>query len=140
MIPIVPIFVYKSIKVMTQEANIDIIRNSKGVLKSVSVALPVWAKEGEDGFLSIDVPILGIKTSSKDESDVDSAIREAIHLFCLNSEEFGNGLENELKLAGWNFSDKKFSGSSLYWGTNDDIIDSILETGNPFTETLELAV
>lgn len=123
---------------MTQEANIDIVRNDMGILKSISVALPVWAKVSDDGSLSVDVPILGIKTSAKDESDVDSAIREAIHLFCLNSEEFGNGLENELELGGWNFSNRKFSKSSLYWGTDDDIIDSILETGNPFTETFEL--
>lgn len=123
---------------ITQEANIDIIRNDKGALKSVSVALPVWTKESEDGVLSIDVPILGIKTFAKNELDVDSAISEAIHLFCVNSEEFGNGLENELKLAGWNFSNRKFSQASLYWGTNDDIIDLILETGSPYTETLEL--
>ncbi|MEZ4809236.1 MAG: hypothetical protein R2819_02645 [Allomuricauda sp.] len=124
---------------ITQEANIDIIRSQEGVLKSVSVAFPVWIKDREDGFLSVDIPILGIKTFAKDESDVDSAIKEAIILFCLNSEEFGNGLENELKLAGWNFSSRKFTSASLYWGTNDDIIDLILETGSPFTETLELS-
>ncbi|VAW16546.1 hypothetical protein MNBD_BACTEROID03-689 [hydrothermal vent metagenome] len=122
---------------ITQEANINILRND-GVLKTVSVALPVWTKDGEDGFLSVDIPILGIKTFAKDDSDVDSAIREAIHLFCLNAEEFGNGLENELKLTGWNFSNRSFSEASLYWGTNDDIIDMILETGNSYTEILEL--
>jgi hypothetical protein len=122
---------------ITQEANVDVLRK-EGVLKSVAITLPVWAKEGDDGFLSVDIPFLGIKTSAKNDSDVDSAIREAIHLFCLNAEEFGNGIESELKLAGWNFSNRSFSESSLFWGTNDDIIDMILETGSPFTETLEL--
>lgn len=122
----------------TLEANIDITRAPNGILKSVSLALPVWTKESEDGFLSVNIPILGIKTFAKDESDVDSAINEAITLFCQNAEDFGNGLENELKLAGWNSSDRKFLQSSLYWATNDDIIDLILETGDFYTETLEL--
>ncbi|SFT42112.1 hypothetical protein SAMN04489724_0680 [Algoriphagus locisalis] len=122
----------------TLEANIDITRNPEGILKSVSLALPVWTKESEDGFLSVNIPILGIKTFAKDEADVDSAIKEAITLFCLNAEDFGNGLENELKMAGWNSSERKFHNSSLYWATNDDIIDLIIETGSPYSETLEL--
>lgn len=123
----------------TQEANIDIIRDSRGILKSVSLALPVWTKEAEDGFLSVNIPVLGIKTFAENDSDVDSAIKESITLFCLNAEEFGNGLENELRLVGWNATNRSFEKSSLSWFTNDDILGLIFETGDSYSETLELS-
>ena len=121
----------------TLEANIDVIREN-GKLKSVSVALPVWTKEQEDGFLAVDIPMLGIKTFAKDENDTMVAIKEAIILFCINSEDFGHGLETELKLAGWNFSSRNYQDASLYYGVSDEIIEQIMQTGDPYSETFML--
>ena len=121
----------------SEEANIDIVR-ADGILRSVAVTLPIWTKELEDGTLSVDAPMLGIKTFAKNEDDVFTAVKEAAHLFFINCEEFGGGLENELKLAGWGFKSHEIDSASLYWGINDDVIEQIMSTGDSFSETLEL--
>lgn len=121
-----------------QEANIDIVRKD-GRLHLVSIALPIWAKIKEDGFLSVDIPMLNIITTAKNEDDVEVALNEALTLFCLNSEKFGSGLENELKIAGWSFTQLSDNKSSLCWGTHDDVIDRIMSTGDDISQILEIS-
>lgn len=122
------------------EASIDIVRNGN-VLISVSVEMPIWDKLGEDGFMSVNIPLLGIKTFAKDVEDSDVAVEEAIKSFCLNSEKFGNGVENDLKKIGWEFTSQKENTTSMsFFVTNSNsVIDQIMQTGDQFVQKLELA-
>lgn len=119
-------------------ANIDIVRGG-GKLNSVSVALPVWSKNQIDGTLSVSIPMLNINTVAWNDADVQVALTEALTLFVLNCEKFGEGLENELKLAGWNFTNKSSNKTSMCWGTDDEVIERIMATGNDFAQTLEMS-
>lgn len=124
---------------ITLKANIDVVRED-GKLKTASVALPIWIKQREDDVLFVDIPMLNISTTAWDENDVETSLKEALTLFFLNCEKFGTGVENELKLAGWNFTQTKGDKTSMCWGTDDEVIERILSTGNDFAQTLELAI
>lgn len=117
----------------TNEANIDIIRK-KGLLQSISVIMPIWDKIGEDDFLSIDIPLLGLKTFAKDESDIEKATIEAITVFCINAEKFGKGLETELKLFGWSFKDNKKEKTSMVFNvpSKSTVLGQVIQTGEQF--------
>lgn len=124
----------------TIEANVDIIRKN-GILISVSIAMPIWDKIGNDNLLAIDIPLFGIKTVAKDTLDAETAIEESVKLFCLSVEKFGKGLENELKVMGWSFTEqsKDLTSMSFTVPSNNTIIDQIMNTGGQFAQKLELA-
>jgi len=119
------------------EANIEINRKD-GKLFSISVDMPIWDKIVEDDFMSVNIPFLGIKTFARDEEDAQQAIKECINLFCISSEKFGNGLEAELKLIGWDFVSRDANSTVMAFTTSNFIFDQILQTGDKFVETLEL--
>lgn len=121
------------------EANIEINRKD-GKLTSVSVAMPIWDKVGNDDFLSINIPLFGMKTFAKNELDAENAINEALTLFCINSEKFGKGLENELKLIGWGFNEQKQDFTSMTYSVanSNSIIDQIMQTGEQVVQKLDL--
>eukprot|EP00035_Acanthoeca_spectabilis_P027023 m.465037 g.465037 ORF g.465037 m.465037 type:complete len:128 (+) comp23942_c0_seq1:49-432(+) len=123
------------------EANIDIIRKDN-ILNSVSVAMPIWDKVGNDELLAIDIPLFGIKTVAKDPVDAEVAIRESIQLFCLSAEKFGKGLENELKVMGWSFIEQSenFTSMSFSVPSQNTVIDQIMNTGGHFAQKLELSI
>lgn len=123
------------------EANIDIIRK-KGILTSVSVAMPIWDKEGNDELLAIDIPLFGIKTVAKNPMDAEVAIKESVKLFCLSAEKFGKGLENELKVMGWAFitQEKDFTSMTFSIPAKNTVIDQIMSTGGQFAQKLELSI
>jgi hypothetical protein len=122
------------------EANIEIIRK-EGKLQSISVAMPIWDKIGDDNFLSINIPLFGIKTFAKDEVDAEIAINEILTLFCINAEKFGKGLENELKLIGWSFikQDAEFCTMAYNVSNSNSVIDQIMQTGEQIARKLNLA-
>jgi len=121
------------------EANIEINRRD-GKLISVTIDMPIWDKLGVDNFISVNLPLFGIKTFAKDELDADVAVRESITAFCINSEKFGKGLESELKLIGWSFNEQKndFTSMSFEVPNSNSVIDQIMQTGEHFAEKLEL--
>ncbi len=124
----------------SNKANIEILRIN-GILNSVSIAMPVWDKPSADGFLSIDIPLFGIKTFSKCTSnDADKAIEEAVRLFCLSAEKFGKGLEFELSDMGWNLTSEKNSITSMSFNVKqtNTVIEQIMHTGDQFAKKLEL--
>lgn len=123
------------------EANIDIIRK-EGKLISVCVEMPFWDKMSDDNFISVNIPLFGIKTYSENDVDSDKAIEEAINLFCINSEKFGKGLEVELKLIGWSFSSQTEEGitSMSYSISNSNtVLDQIMQTGEKYIQKVNLA-
>lgn len=122
------------------EANIEINRK-EGKLVSISIDMPIWDRIAEDEFVSVNIPFLGIKTFAKDDTDANTAIKEVINLFCITNEKFGNGLETELRLLGWDFVSEDLNTGSVImaYNTSNFIIDQIMETGDKFVETLELA-
>ncbi|MGV9004722.1 hypothetical protein [Flavobacterium sp.] len=121
------------------EANIEIIRQ-EGKLVSVSVAMPIWDKVGDDNILSVNIPLFGIKTFAENEFDADIAIKEVLTAFCINSEKFGNGLENVLKIIGWSFNERNenFCSMSFSVSNNNSVIDQIMQTGEQVVQKLEL--
>jgi hypothetical protein len=122
------------------EANIEISRKD-GKLFSVSVAMPIWDKVGNDDFLSVNIPLFGIKTFAKDEIDAEIAINESLRAFCINAEKFGKGLENELKLIGWGFIEQTetFASMSYRVSNSNSVIDQIMQTGEQVVQKFELA-
>lgn len=122
------------------EASIEIIRK-QGKLQSISVAMPIWDKPTEDGFLSVNIPLFGIKTFATDESDGEIAINEALRAFCINSEKFGKGLETDLKIIGWNFVEQSetLCLMSFSVSNSNSVIDQIMQTGEQFARKLELS-
>lgn len=123
------------------EASIEIIRK-KGVLTSVSIAMPIWDKEASDELLAIDIPLFGIKTVAKDALDAEIAIHESVELFCLSAEKFGKGLETELKVMGWGFisQEKDLTTMSFSIPAKNTVIDQIMSTGGQFIQKLELSI
>lgn len=119
------------------EANIEINRID-GKLSSITIDMPIWDKIVEDEFMSVNIPFLGIKTFAKDEIDAQESIKECINLFCVTSEKFGNGLETELRLLGWEFISEDKESVVMSFNTSNVIFDQIMETGDKFVETLEL--
>jgi len=86
--------------IKTTEANIKITRAGKK-LDAISVVMPIWNKQSEQGDLMINLPLLGIETIAKDERDAERAVEEAIISFCLVADKFGQGIEKELQVLGW---------------------------------------
>lgn len=119
------------------EANIEINR-VEGRLFSISVDMPIWDKVVEDDFVSVNIPLLGMKTFAKDSEDANTAIKEAVSLFCKTSEHFSNGLEAELINLGWDFVSEDENKVIMTYTANNFVLDQIIQTGDKFVETLEL--
>jgi|JI81BgreenRNA_FD_contig_21_10045962_length_644_multi_5_in_0_out_0_2 hypothetical protein len=115
------------------EANFEIIRKNRKIQR-VSVSMPIWTKTSDtDSHLSIQMPLLGIESIAKDELDAEQAIEEAVRLFCIASEKYGNGLETELEATGWKLLSSK-QGKSLGIELSDDLqyLDRIFQTGENY--------
>lgn len=127
-------------KTKTVSGNIEI-KRVKGKLDTVSVVMPIWDKTIEDGFLSINIPLFAISTFAKNESDIDQAVREAITLFCINAEKFGNGLESELRILGWNSGETKSNLTTLSFEVSqrNQVFGQVMQTGEQFAEKLDIA-
>lgn len=119
----------------TTEGNIEIKRN-EGKLSSISVIMPTWRKQEHDSIISINVPLLGLKTIAKDFDDADKAIEEAIRCFCIAAEKFGQGFEAELQTLGWEVSKGEKDESLLTFGIESGnlVFEQIMETGEQFAE------
>ena len=134
--------IFKSnIPMITSEANIEITRHD-GVLHSISAVMPVWNKTGEDDIIAVNIPLFGMKTFATDEADVDIAIEEAIKCFCIASEKFGNGLNQELVDLGWTAVENEKERISLDYNIPDDnfVFEQLMQTGEQYAHAdLEFA-
>lgn len=125
----------------SSKAKIKIFRNGE-TLTCISVNMPTWAKETNQGNLLVKLPLLGIETIAKDEIAAERAIEEAIASFCIAAEEFGQGVEKELQALGWVLVDSE-SGEPLF-GYNvseaDALLKRLMQTGenyvNPHLEII----
>ena len=61
------------------------------------VNLSIHINSSERGYINVTIPSFGISTIAKDENDIIEAVQEAIYSFCYIAEEFGKGVEEELK-------------------------------------------
>lgn len=128
----------------TTEASIEVTHSKDKKLVSVSVSLPVWIKESEHGNWKVELPLLGIETIAKSELDAETAIDEAITLFCIVAQQFGQGLAKELEALGWHRVDRKngepIQGFTLSSDTADALLDRLLQTGESYAkEHIEIA-
>lgn len=125
------------------QATISITRDSHGKLESVSVVMPSWEKEGDDGAIVINMPFFGIRLFAFDGMDIDELSHDAIKSFCLNCERFGLKLETELLTMGWVNVTEDTMVYSIDSG--NFVINEILHTGEQlpqfvdFKNELELA-
>ncbi|SIQ69879.1 hypothetical protein SAMN05880574_12147 [Chryseobacterium sp. RU37D] len=88
-----------------KEATIEIHRKA-GLLKSVSVAMPTWDKDENDGSISVNIPLFGLKAFVFDDMDQDVVVNDVIKSFCISAEKFGTGLESELSVLGWEYCEE----------------------------------
>lgn len=115
------------------EATVEITRHGK-VLSSVSVVMPTWDKVEENGSINVSMPLFGINTYAKNDEDAEIAVEEAIKAFCIASERYGHGFEEELKSLGWKPQSEKAAveGHTLLSIESDnDLINQIMQTGEP---------
>jgi hypothetical protein len=128
----------------TTEANIKITRNGDKT-SSVSVFMPIWNKQSDQGHLLVKLPLLGIETIAKDEKDAEKAIEEAITSFCTIAEKFGQGLEKELMSLGWTAVDGKTGEPVLGYAISDEsdadaLLERLMQTGENYVNpNLEIA-
>jgi hypothetical protein len=125
----------------TTEANIKITRNGKKI-SSISVFMPIWNKQSDQGNLLVQLPLLGIETIAKDENDAEKAIDEAIASFCIVSEKFGQGIEKELQALGWIHIDDETGEPVLGYNVSDTdvMLERLMLTGeNYINQHLEIA-
>jgi len=90
----------------TQNVSIEIARE-KGFLSNISLSFPIWISTNLDKSIDIEMPFLGLSTSSQDEDEIDLAIEEAIKAFCIICDKYGQGLEKELEFLGWESSQNR---------------------------------
>lgn len=128
---------------MTTDAKIRLARTETGILKSIAVTMPIWFKESNSGFFKVGLPLIGIETTAKDEEDSDIAIMEAIKVFCLVAERFGNGVEKELQALGWKPVDETTGEEILGFDSKDpdSMLDRLMRTGENYAnEIVELDI
>lgn len=126
---------------MKQSPGNIVISRKGGKLHTISVAMPIWDNIGEDGFLSIDIPLFNLKSFAKDESNADESIREAIVAFCIGAEKHGKGLETELKVLGWSFTDQteNMTVMSFELSERNFMLNRVMQTGESFADKLDIA-
>lgn len=125
----------------TSEANIEIIRDNEK-LSSISVIMPTWHKiEDDNEFVTVNIPLFGLKTFAKNDDDTIVAINEALKCFCISSERFGQGIEKELQVLGWTFVKTEGNRTLLNYSieSNNFVFEQIMETGDQFAEN-DLAI
>lgn len=128
----------------TTEANIKITRNG-GKIDSISVLMPIWNKQSNQGNLLVKLPLLGIDTIAKDEKDAEKAIEEAIISFCIVSEKFGQGVEKELLSLGWTAINGETGEPVLGYTISDEtdadaMLERLMQTGDNYVnQHLEIA-
>ena len=122
------------------KANIEIKRQN-GKLKFAKIVMPVWGKPQDDGFIGVDIPFFGLKTTVKSEEDIHTAVEEAVTLFCMNAEKFGKGLEAELKSLGWEINNQSSTISDMAFNVSErnPVIERVLNTGDQFANTFAIA-
>jgi hypothetical protein len=123
----------------TSEANIEIVRID-GKLVSISVIMPTWNKVEHDKGISVNLPLLGIKTWAKNDDDAEIAIEEAIKSVCIVAERFGRGIETELEAIGWSMIHKSDSLALLNFSveSTNTVLEQIMETGDQYAHNFEL--
>lgn len=68
----------------------------------LSINMPVTISKKEDGNFHIYLDVFGgLKSFTNDESKIDQTIYEALKLFFINAQEYGDGWHNELLSLGW---------------------------------------
>ncbi len=113
--------------------NIEIkITRSNGNLISAEVAMPVWQKKDISGQFTASLPLLGdVQTWAETEEDLEVAVFELFECFCIASEEYGTGLENELESLGWEKLKSKHKHSSFaIKGTGIPYLKGVIDTGS----------
>lgn len=126
---------------MTTSSNFKINRTKGGHI-SISVLMPIWNKQLDSGNLLIHLPLLNIETYAQNELDSVEAIKEAIASFCIVSEKFGQGIENELQSIGWKSINSVSGEIDLGYCASDpdSMLERIMQTGeNYITQNLEIA-
>ena len=122
----------------SNEPIIEVIRTN-GRLSTIKVIMPTWNELGEDNKIYTKMPMLGgLITYAIDELDADIAVREAIHCFCIASEKFGIGLENELMRIGWNIVSEIENHTVLSIHSEMPAFEFMLETGDTKALDIEL--
>ena len=122
----------------SNEPIIEVIRKA-GKLASIKVIMPTWNEVGEDGKINTKMPMLGgLVTYSMNELDADIAVKEAIECFCIASEKFGIGLENELQSIGWNIVSESDNHVVLSIRSEMPVFEFMLETGDTKALDIEL--
>ena len=113
-----------------------------GKVKSISIFMPIWEKTSEHGNLFINLPLLGLETIAKDNTDSEAAIREIISSFCTVAEKFGQGIEKELQALGWVHVDDETGEPIMGYNVSDadSVIERIMQTGeNYINQNLAIA-
>lgn len=125
------------------EANIRI--TTQEGKRFISVFMPVWHKQSDQGNLVVSLPLLGIETIAKDEKDSEKAIEEAITSFCIVADKFGQGIEKELFSLGWTLVDD-ITGTPVLGYTisdstdTDRVVERLMQTGDQYVNShLEIA-
>jgi hypothetical protein len=102
----------------------------EGRLMTVKATMPVWSKIDVSGKLEVKMPFIGGETFCNSESAIEKATEEAFACFCLASERFGRGLEQELVVLGWKHTGAKENGVCiLSFGPENETIDNVFDTG-----------
>jgi hypothetical protein len=127
-------------KINKVSGNIEI-RKNKGKLDSITVEMPIWDKFIDDSSISVNIPLFGLSTFAKDECDIDTSVREAILVFCINTEIHGVGLETELRLLGWNqvAAENEVSFFTFEVSQKNQVFGQIMQTGDQFADKLEIS-
>jgi hypothetical protein len=125
----------KGDKMGTRDISMKISRIG-GQLVGVSMIMPTWLEERENGSFSVKLPLLGdIQSYAQGEEDVTIAVNEIVELFCLAAEKFGKGLEKELEMLGWEKVSPKAKNKTVallrYKSNNSPVFDSMAQTGMP---------
>ena len=124
-----------------RETKIEIVRQH-GELQSVSVLMPTWDKIENDNSISINIPLFGLKSHVFNNMDHSETLSDTVKAFCMAAEKYGNGLESELNILGWEFCDDSSDDniSMIYPITSrDTVIEQIMSTGETQAMILELA-
>ncbi|KAF0240178.1 MAG: hypothetical protein Q8K64_09065 [Sediminibacterium sp.] len=120
----------------TAEANIEIVK--VGNESTISIIMPTWQKIEEDNdFITVNIPLFGLKTISNSQEDTITAIHEALKCFLISSNRFGQGVEKELQALGWVIIEKDENKTLLSYSieSSDFVLEQIMETGDQFVDT-----
>jgi len=118
---------------MNNEATIEIRRDRAGKLEAVSVVMPIWDKENTDGSQSIDMPFFGIKFHVFNKMNPEKMTHDAIKGFCLNCDNWGFGLEDELIALGW----EKLTRNTMVFKVENFVFEQMVHTGEKHPQFID---